>query len=122
MRWLPTLLLFASSVAAAEPPAPEASYAVTPPKGIPGTFLSDMDYPKEAVDQRLEGTSFVQLHVNAKGKVEGCSVEQSSGYPSLDDATCAVARKRRFKPARNAKGEPVEGVAPMRMNWRLPPR
>jgi periplasmic protein TonB len=120
MRWLPSLLLLASSVAAAEPPPPQASDAVTPPQGIPSSFLLDRAYPKEALDRRQEGTSFVQLRVSTKGKVEGCSVEQSSGSLSLDEATCAIARKQRFKPARNVKGEPIEGVAPMRMNWRLP--
>lgn len=120
MASLTILLFLASAVAADEPPASNASNAITPPQAIPRSFLIDRAYPQEALDRRQEGTSFVKLRVSAKGKVEGCSVEQSSGSSSLDAATCAIARKLRYKPARNVNGKPIAGAAPMQMNWRLP--
>ena len=121
MHWLLALIPAVSAFEGQTTPAQPGS-TVTPPKGIPETFLTDLDYPKDALRLRQEGLSVVQLRISTKGRVKACSVQQSSGSPSLDAATCVLARDRRFKPARDGQGKAVEGDAPMRINWRLPQR
>ena len=88
MHWLLALALIpAVSASQGQTTPAQTSTAVTPPEGIPETFLTDLDYPKDALRLRQEGLSVVQLRVSTKGRVKACSVQQSSGSPSLDAAT-----------------------------------
>ena len=122
MNWLASLLLAALG-STINPVVPADQINVgSPPRPIAPGGLSDMDYPKEALRLRQEGLSIVTAHFDAKGRIRSCSVTQSSGSPSLDNATCTFARSIRFAPARNGEGRAIEGDAPVRMNWRLPSR
>lgn len=123
MDWLDSLLLVVVGTTIAQAAPAEQNKLGSPPRPIVAARgLSDMDYPKEALRLRQEGLSIVTVHVNEKGRVQSCSVQQSSGALSLDDATCTFARSVRFAPARNGEGRAIEGDAPVRMNWRLPSR
>ena len=100
----------------------QQSVAATPPMPTASSGLTDMDYPKEALRLKQEGLSVVRVQVAANGKVEACTVQQSSGSPSLDDATCKLFGSIRFKPGRDAQGNAVKAETSLRMNWRLPRR
>lgn len=99
-----------------------AEAVVTPPSPAITRGLTDMDYPKEALRLKQEGLSVVLAQIGANGKVETCTVQQSSGSPSLDDATCRLFGSIRFKPARDAQGKAIKAEIPLRMNWQLPSR
>lgn len=121
MNWLASLLLGAIGSTINQAAPAEQSKLGTPPRPIAaGGFLSDMDYPKEALRLRQEGSSIVTVHVDAKGRIRSCSVEKSSGSLSLDNATCTFVRSVHFAPARNGEGQAIEGDARIPMNWRLP--
>ena len=62
-------------------------------------------YPTEALRQRWEGTTVLDVRVTTDGFVESASVYQSSGYAILDEAAVAACVGYRYLPRL------VEGVA-----------
>lgn len=80
------------------------------------------DYPAEALRLHQEGTTQVSLQIDAKGKVADCRLLESSGSASLDEATCRMLTKLRFKPARDGEGHAVVGEFVRKMSWKLPRR
>lgn len=77
-------------------------------------------YPTEALRMREEGTTILAIHVSSKGKVSTCTVAESSGSRSLDDASCAFVRHVRFDPARGKNHQALEGDTQFPMKWHLP--
>jgi len=66
-------------------------------------------YPKDALDQRLEGTVTLAVLVADDGSVASVTVADSSGHPKLDQAAkAAVERSWAFSPALE-NGKPVPG-------------
>ena len=64
-------------------------------------------YPKDALDQRLEGTVTISVLVAADGSISSVTVADSSGHPKLDQAArAAVERSWTFTPGLK-NGEPV---------------
>jgi protein TonB len=97
-------------------PPPEPSAPVRAPPvisrtapGTPSSGLSKPDYPP--VSRRLgqEGTVVLQLYILETGRVGDAKVERTSGFPKLDEAAVAHAKKAwRFKPAtENGKAVPI---------------
>ncbi|WP_410176409.1 energy transducer TonB [Sphingomonas desiccabilis] len=85
-----------------------------------GGSIGKSAYPAEALKRRQDGTTTLTVHVSSKGKVTTCSITETSGSTSLDDASCAFVRSVRFDPARDENGRAVEGDARFPMTWRLP--
>jgi TonB family protein len=110
---LALIALTGGSVDAAKPRATRAI-------ALAGIFRHD-DYPADALRDRAQGKTEVDLVVNPLGRISGCVVTQSSGSPSIDQRTCTVLRERaRYVPARDAKGTPVSGKDHRHVIWRLP--
>jgi TonB family protein len=111
---------------AANPPPRKAAVANgetgrARPASFPGGWLSDQDYPSEALANGWEGTAAFSLTVGRDGRVEHCAITQSSGHALLDSATCmALTRSARFHPARNAAGEAIADSYDGRVTWRIP--
>jgi TonB family protein len=83
-------------------------------------YMSDHDYPAEALSKREQGTTVVRLTVDADGKVPECGVVSSSGSRTLDLQTCAIfIRRVQYDPAISAEGRPVRSVVFTRLTWRL---
>lgn len=98
--------------AAGAPPAPASD---------PSTWIIADDYPYEALLLEQEGLVAARLSLAATGLPVDCAIEVSSGFPSLDTATCkALMMRARFAPAQ----EKAENSAPFtyarRVIWRLP--
>lgn len=86
------------------PPATKlATGAVTPPSYIP----RPRPYPRLAKQRGWEGTVQLQVDIAADGTVTRVLLEQSSGYPLLDDAAIRHIGKSRFRPARR-DGTPID--------------
>ena len=84
------------------------------------SYVSDSDYPLEALMNGEEGTVGFRLVVGPDGRVANCSVIASSGTPSLDDTTCSIMRRRaRFTPARDQYGNPTSDSLSARITWRI---
>lgn len=75
------------------------------PRGNPGGWFTDDDYPADAKRAGAQGTVSLLLSIDTSGKVAECRVTVSSGNASLDDATCRLAQRRgRFSIQKDAQG------------------
>ena len=91
---------------------------------IPATLragsISDDDYPSDAKRSGEQGAVTVQLSIDDSGRITACAVSVSSGYQSLDDASCRLVQRRfRFSPARNADGLGIASSLTKTIRWRL---
>ncbi len=71
-------------------------------------------YPREAIEQGLEGQVTVLLFLDASGNVLAARLEASSGHALLDDAALRAARTLRSLP----EGAPREALLPVRFRLR----
>lgn len=112
----------ALKIKSAVAPSSEDAAGIEPPvlKGSLSSYVSPNDYPAESLRAGEEGDVRVRLKVGVKGRVEECSVTQSSGSKHLDAATCKIYSRLRYSPARNKEGEPVVAFVSQRHRWGLP--
>jgi alanyl-tRNA synthetase len=85
---------------------PPRSSAESPP--VPLNPNSPVEYPAALQAQGIEGTVLLRLYVDTSGAVrpDSIHVAESSGYPALDSAAIAGARRLRYAPALRS-GQPV---------------
>ena len=76
------------------------------------------EYPASAKRLEQEGVVGLLLFVGPDGRVTEVQVEKSSGYPALDQAAAAEARRWRFLPAQN-EGQPVGAWHRISVRFRL---
>ncbi len=84
-------------------------------------WVTNDDYPVEAIRHHEEGTVFFTLQVDATGRPSGCVVTRSSGSTTLDDATCPLMMRRaHFKPKLDAQGKPLAAEWKNQFHWVMP--
>jgi protein TonB len=100
---------------AAPPPVPG-----TPPRMDPKHPLKIGEewYPDASKRAGEEGRCVVQMTVSADGKVSAESIQQSSGFPRLDEACLKAVHGQRMMPATEA-GKPVEKSVSIPIAWKL---
>lgn len=102
------------------PPPPPRKAKEASPRGAPGSWVTNDDYPPAARRAEQEGVTGFRLDVDASGKVSGCTITSSSGYAALDNAVCTLMRRRaRFSPAEDANGNKVPDTWSSRFRWVL---
>jgi periplasmic protein TonB len=85
------------------------------------TWQSTNDYPSRALREGREGTVYFSILVGPDGKGKSCTVITSSGHSDLDQAACATAMRRAtFNPAKDADGNPIDGVFRSSMTYKIP--
>jgi len=111
------------------PTAPPAPPAPPAPRIEPSRAKSDLrsyfstdDYPSRALRNEEEGTARARLVVGTNGRVESCSIIQSTGSSELDRATCQILERRaRFEPATDSSGAKVsDTVTTPPIRWQIP--
>jgi periplasmic protein TonB len=103
------------------PPPPPAKAQRASPKGNPGGWATDADYPSSAVRAEESGTTGFRLEVGPDGRATSCNVTSSSGSSTLDEATCRLVQRRaRFTPAKDTSGAAVSDTYSSRIKWVLP--
>lgn len=113
-------VVIAAPVAPPAPPAPRGPTVGAQPRGNPGSWATDADYPSSAMREGRQGTTGFRLTIDANGRVSSCTVTSSSGHTDLDDLTCKlITRRARFKPA-ELDGAKVEGTYSNRIRWQIP--
>lgn len=101
------------------PRRPAGSRAV--PRGAPSSWVVEDDYPAVALRENMQGKVGFVLDVDSAGRVSDCHVVRSSGWPVLDQTTCALLRRRaRFLPAIDSSGVPTSGTWSSRFYWKMP--
>jgi protein TonB len=84
-----------------------------------GGSISDEDYPSSSIRNEEQGTSVATFTIGTEGRVVACNASGAS--PTLDAETCKLIMRRfRFKPAKDASGQPIEETKSQRVTWRLP--
>lgn len=104
-------------------PSPSASFAIRAavPRGSPGSWVSDRDYPSAAIREEREGLTRFRLTIGVDGRVAECEITGTSGSADLDTATCAkVSTRARFTPAVGSDGMPMTGSYSGSVRWILP--
>lgn len=71
-------------------------------------------YPREAIEQGIEGEAMVLLFLDESGNVIAARLEASSGHAQLDEAAVRAARTLRALP----EGAPREALLPVRFRLR----
>lgn len=71
----------------------------------------DFPVPPGGREARIGKAVILALTIDPEGRAVSCRIYRSSGLPDTDAATCRLAMERlRFRPARNAAGEPVSAI------------
>ncbi|WP_235425428.1 energy transducer TonB [Croceibacterium mercuriale] len=94
--------------------------AVTRPEKIAGNINDARDYPIPPGGREVRRGHYVVVHmiVGVDGRARQCRVVEASPDPAADRRTCQLAEDRfRFRPARNAAGEPVAAAFGWRQDW-----
>lgn len=105
--------------AQAAPTAPPGQPVATP-IGNPADWFPADAYPPEARAAGVQGRTEFKLELDPQGRITECDISKSSGSPLLDSTTCALlVTNARFKPARDAAGNPVAGMWHSAMVWQL---
>ena len=111
------------------PPAPAAPPPPPPPKKVEpararanlSSYVSNDDYPQDAIRNEQQGTTRFRLDVGPDGRVANCTVTGSSGSSSLDNTTCRLMRSRaRFTPATDSSGAKTADSVSGAIRWVLP--
>lgn len=104
-------LMLADAVAAQSDPVPLMPLS---------SLIGKDDFPATALKQSATGSVDFRLAVDANGKPDGCTVQQTSGSKDLDEATCAVMLTRaRFAPAIDRNGTRIRGTYAGRVRWAI---
>lgn len=77
----------------------------------PGTWFPSDRYPADAKRAGQQGRVTVEIAIDKAGAPTACKVVTSSGFSSLDTATCDLAMANaKFAPATDKDGRPVEST------------
>ena len=78
------------------------------------------NYPPESLTRGEQGVVHFSVDLDDRAEIDSCVVTKSSGYKTLDAATCDVIVKHaQFAPAESA-GKRVATTRTGQMVWRLP--
>lgn len=79
------------------------------------------DYPSSALRNEEQGVVVAQWTIGADGIVRDCRITLSSGYSSLDHATCqSILKRARYTPAIDKDGKPIASINAARFVWAIP--
>ena len=91
------------------------------PRAKNGEWVTDNDYQSTWIRRGWEGTAGFRLTIGKNGRVENCTITQSTGHTALDEATCRhVTRRARFDPAKDSQGDTVSGTFSSAVRWQIP--
>nr|WP_165388275.1 TonB family protein [Sphingomonas populi] len=79
--------------------------------------------PMAVLSKTNGGTISFLLRISNAGKVDDCTVTESSGAQTLDDASCQVLKRYAvFEPARDASGGTIPGMFRTATSYQREPR
>jgi len=104
------------------PPPPKPALAQKGgPRGNPGNWVTNDDYPAAAQRAGESGTVGFRLTYDASGKVTNCDVTASSGSSRLDQEACKLLQRRgKFTPNVDVNGVKSGGTYANKFKWVLP--
>lgn len=111
---------FVPEVKPSDPPARFQPRVARPRNDVAG-WVMHSDYPTADIRAEHTGTVRFRVAIDGNGRVTGCTVVESSGFPGLDEATCRnVTRRARFEPASDGNGDRIAGSYSGTIRWVIP--
>jgi len=111
-----------TQVQKAAPPvvAPTVQHARTPIAMDPKhpLHIGEEYYPDASKRAGEEGRCIVTVTVASDGRITNAAIQQSSGFPRLDEACLKGVNGQRMRPA-TEDGKPVETTAALPIVWKL---
>lgn len=106
------------------PPARKSVVSPPKPANVKPTLArvssrSTPIYPSRARRSRLEGRVVITVTISTTGHVSSARVTQSSSHSSLDSAALSAAKRYRFVPARNSRGQAVSTQVALPFSFKL---
>jgi protein TonB len=95
-----------------------AGIVVLPPKANPRAPLRQAEYPEAAKNRKEEGIVKLDVYVLSDGTVSQVKVNQSSGFPTLDDAAMRAALEWRVFPG-TVNGRPIDMWGEFSVSFKL---
>lgn len=87
----------------------------------PASWVTNDDYPADALGKGEKGPVKFALSVDPHGRPTGCRIVESSGSASLDQTTCRVMLARgNFRPATDQAGKAIAGLWEHGVKWQSP--
>jgi len=105
----------AAPVAAPPVPRPGTNIAQDPKHPL---HIGEDYYPDASKRAGEEGRCIVQVTVATDGRITNESIQQSSGFPRLDEACLKGVQGQHMKPA-TEDGKPIEKTASLPIVWKL---
>lgn len=105
----------ATPVAAAPVQHARTSIAMDPKHPL---HIGEDYYPDASKRAGEEGRCIVTVTVAADGRITNAAIQQTSGFPRLDEACLKGVKDQRMKPA-TEDGKPVETTAALPIVWKL---
>lgn len=97
----------------------QARVATPPTPPDKETELPSGEYPKSAVMRGSTGQTSIVASIGADGRVNACRVLKTAGNPELDKAACEIVRRRKYVPAKDHTGNPIEAPNFTSVLWRI---
>jgi len=88
------------------------------PKGLKTFITKNLQYPKEALEAKVEGSVYVKYTINHKGKVIEVKVISSLGH-GCDEEAVRLVKLLEFQVPKN-RGLKVKFFKNIRINFNLP--
>lgn len=109
------------SAANVEPATAPEKVAITPPSYEKGGYLNNPkpEYPPLSLELGEEGTVYLRITVNTKGRATAVSVARSSGFPRLDASARRAAAGWNYTPAMRGD-EPIDDTFTAPIKFVLP--
>jgi protein TonB len=76
-------------------------------------------YPSAARKSGAEGTAYVTVSLDARGRVQSSSISRSSGHSSLDHEALRTVKRWKFRPALSINGQPTRSQARVPVVFKL---
>jgi protein TonB len=110
-----TVAKVAPVAAPAPAPRPGTNIAQDPKHPL---HIGEDYYPDASKRAGEEGRCIVQVTVATDGRITNESIQQSSGFPRLDEACLKGVHGQHMKPA-TEDGKPIEKTASLPIVWKL---
>ena len=114
-----------TEVTRVQAPPPPVAVVAAPKPGTPirqdpkhPLKIGEDFYPDASKRANEEGRCVVMITVAADGRISGESIQQTSGFPRLDDACLKGVHGQRMIPA-TEEGKPVEKTVTIPIVWKL---
>lgn len=75
-------------------------------------------YPPDLLAKKIEGLVLLKIQIDAEGKVTACEIQQSSGYPAMDESALEAVLAWKFQPAL-LLGSPVSCVVLKKLRFKI---